>query len=80
VARKLGIDRNKNPARTRQGGRGRHDPVGRGVRVAAAEVARLTREGFTMPDAESGSRRRPRRKRVARADPEALRRLDVNDL
>lgn len=78
AARLLGIDRGATLAQLLDAGLLRVVPWGRGSRIPLVEVERLALKGYTLPTATPKAR--PGRKPARRADPEALRRLDVESL
>jgi excisionase family DNA binding protein len=77
AAHLLGIDRGRTLGELLRSGQLRAVPWGRGERIPLEEVQRLAREGW----AAAGEKPRPsHRRRKPRADPAALRRLDVDRL
>lgn len=78
AAHLLGIDRGRTLGELLRSGRLRAIPWGRGERIPLEEVQRLAREGFTSPSAKPRASKVQRRSRFV--DPEALRKLDLDEL
>ncbi len=73
----LGVDRGRTMGELIRSGQLRPIPWGKGQRIPLEEVQRLAREGFKTP----GAKLRPSRpRRAGKADPAALRKLDLDTL